>query len=214
MADSVQVIGVGGSLRADSTSRTALEVTLQGAQAAGSRTSLIWIRDLDLPLYSAEHSIPIKAAEFADNLYGCDALIWSTPTYHGSVSGSFKNAIDWLILLAEREPPYLSNKPIGLVATAGGVQGLQAINSMDFIARALRAWSIPLVQPVAQSWQTFGPDGQLNDQGVGAQLRALGAEVVRAARQFRAEGTCDYADERQFAGRRGRERAATGGSAI
>jgi FMN reductase len=117
-------------------------------------------------------------------------------------------------LLAEREPPYLSNKPIGLVATAGGVQGLQAINSMDFIARALRAWSIPLVQPVAQSWQTFGPHGQLNDQGVGAQLRALGAEVVRAARQFRAEGTCDYADERQFAGRPGRERAATGGSAI
>jgi len=30
------------------------------------------------------------------------------------------------------------------------------------------------------------------------QLRALGAEVVRAARQFQAEGTCDYADTRQF----------------
>lgn len=214
MANSVQVIGVGGSMRADSTSRTALEVTLQGAEAAGARPRLIWIRDLDLPLYSAEHSIPTKAADFAETLYGCDALIWSTPTYHGSVSGSFKNAIDWLILLAEREPPYLSNKPIGLVATAGGVQGLQAINSMDFIARALRAWSVPLVQPVAQSWQTFGPDGQLNDQGVGAQLRALGAEVVRAARQFRAEGTSDYADERQFAGRRAREHAGTGGSAI
>jgi len=28
--------------------------------------------------------------------------------------------------------------------------------------------------------------------------RTLGAEVVRAARQFRAEGTCDYADTRQF----------------
>jgi hypothetical protein len=26
----------------------------------------------------------------------------------------------------------------------------------------------------------------------------LGAEVVRAARQFQAEGTCDYADHRQF----------------
>jgi hypothetical protein len=29
---------------------------------------------------------------------------------------------------------------------------------------------------------------------VAGQLRALGAEVVRAARQFQAEGTCDYAD--------------------
>ena len=34
---------------------------------------------------------------------------------------------------------------------------------------------------------------------VAGQLRALGAEVVRAARRFRAEGTCDYADDRQFA---------------
>jgi hypothetical protein len=28
---------------------------------------------------------------------------------------------------------------------------------------------------------------------IGAQLRELGAEVVRAARQFQAHGTCDYA---------------------
>ncbi len=39
-----------------------------------------------------------------------------------------------------------------------------------------------MVQPVAQSWQSFGPDGQMNDQAVAAQLRALGAEVIRAAR--------------------------------
>ena len=61
-----------------------------------------------------------------DAVYACDAMIWSSPTYHGSVSGSFKNALDWLILLAERDPPYLTNKPVGLVTTAGGVQGLQA----------------------------------------------------------------------------------------
>jgi FMN reductase len=211
VADSIQVIGIGGSLRAASTSRTALEIALQGAETAGARSTMMWIRDIGLPSYSAEHSIPLKAVEFADAAYGCDAMIWSTPTYHGSISGSFKNALDWLILLAERDPPYLSNKPIGLVATAGGIQGLQAINSMDFIARALRAWSVPLVQPVAQSWQSFGEDGQLNDQAIGAQLRALGTEVFRAARQFRSEGTCDYADARQFAGGRAQEPAATGG---
>jgi FMN reductase len=127
-------------------------------------------------------------------VYNADALIWSCPTYHGSVSGSFKNALDWLILLAENDPPYLSNKPIGLVTTAGGVQGLQAVNTMDFIARALRGWSVPLVLPVAQSWQSFDPDGHLKDEAIAAQLRRLGAEVVRAARQFQADGTCDYAE--------------------
>jgi FMN reductase len=121
-------------------------------------------------------------------------MIWSSPTYHGSISGSFKNALDWLILLAERDPPYLTNKPIELVATAGGVQGLQAVNSMGFIVRALRGWAVPLVMPVAQSWRSFDPDGRLTDEAVAAQLRALAAEVVRAARQFQAEAPATTRD--------------------
>ena len=69
---------------------------------------------------------------------------------------------------------------------------------MDFIVRALRGWSVPLVLPVAQSWQSFDPDGRLVDEAVAGQLRGLGAEIVRAAGQFQADGTCDYADAWQF----------------
>jgi FMN reductase len=101
----------------------------------------------------------------------------------------------------------LSNKPIGLITTAGGVQGLQAVNTMEFIARSLRAWSVPLVLPVAQSWQSFDPDGHLKDEAVAAQLRRLGAEVVRAARQFQTDGTCDYADDAAMRPRDGSRRA-------
>jgi FMN reductase len=194
MVRTVRVVGVGGSLRAASTSRTALQVALDGAAASGADVTPLWVRDLDLPLYSAEHGPTPAAVRFADAVYDCDALIWSSPTYQGSVSGSFKNALDWLILLGDRDPAYLSNKPIGLITTAGGVQGLQAVNTMEFIARSLRGWSVPLVLPVSQSWQSFDPDGHLKDEAVAAQLRKLGAEVVRAARQFQAEGTCDYAD--------------------
>ena len=156
------VIGLGGSLRAASTSRAALQVTLEGAAAAGAATRLLWVRDLDLPLYTAEHSIPRSARELADTVYACDAMIWSSPTYHGSISGSFKNALDWLILLAERDPPYLSNKPVGLVATAGGVQGLQAVNSMEFIVRALRGWAVPVPfvprSVITNPWFEWGDD--------------------------------------------------------
>jgi FMN reductase len=199
MAGSVRVVGLGGSLRAGSTSLTALQKALDGAAAAGAHVRIIRVRELDLPMYTPERATPGSARAFADLMSASDAMVWSSPTYHGSVSGSFKNAIDWLILLADRDPPYLTNKPIGLVSTAGGVQGLQAVNSMDFIVRALRGWSVPLVLPVAQSWQTFDPDGRLTDEMVAAQLRELGAEVVRAARQFQADGTCDYADAVQFA---------------
>src|SRR5258708_11086821 len=133
LLSSRHIVGVGGSLRAGSTSRTALATALEGAAAAGARCRLIWVRDLDLPLYDAERSAPPEARQFAGPAYGCDAMIWSTPTYHGPVSGSFKNALDWLILLGERDPPYLTNKPVGLAATAAGVHRLQGINSLDFI---------------------------------------------------------------------------------
>jgi FMN reductase len=199
MTGAVQIVGLGGSLRAASTSRTALRAALEGSAAGGAGTQLMWVRDLDLPLYNAEHPIPPAAHQFADAVYSCDAMIWSSPTYHGSVSGSFKNALDWLILLAQRDPPYLTNKPVGLITTSGGVQGLQAVNSMDFIARALRAWTVPLVLAVPQSWQSFDPDGNIADQAIAAQLHGLGAEVVRAARQFQATGTCDYAEDTPFA---------------
>jgi FMN reductase len=199
VANSVRIIGLGGSLRAASTSRGALQVVLDAAAATGAEVQLLWIRDLRLPLYNADDEVPSVARDFAESVYDCDALVWSTPNYHGSVSGSFKNALDWLILLADRDPPYLSNKPIGLVTTAGGTHGLQAINSMDFIARALRGWSVPLVMPVAQSWRAFDEEGNLTDESIAAQLRAFGEEVARAARQFKTEGTCDYAQDRPYA---------------
>jgi len=90
VARTVRVVGLGGSLRAASTSLTALKAALEGATAFGAEVQLISVRDLGLPLYTSEHATPAGAHEFADAVYGCDALIWSSPTYHGSVSGSFK----------------------------------------------------------------------------------------------------------------------------
>jgi FMN reductase len=198
MPSSVQVVGLGGSMREGSTSLTALRTALDGAEGAAAQASLIGVRELDLPMYAPQRAVPGPAREFADTVYASDAMIWSTPTYHGSVSGSFKNALDWLILLAERDPPYLASKPVGLISTAGGPQGLQAVNSLHFIARALCGWSVPMVLPVAQSWQAFDPDGRLADEMVAGQLRELGAEVVRATRQFQVDGTCDYAEPTRF----------------
>ncbi len=89
MARQVRVVGLGGSLRAESTSRTALQTALDGAAASGAEVELLAIRDLGLPLYTAEHGIPQAAHEFAEAVYRGDAMIWSSPTYQGSVSGAF-----------------------------------------------------------------------------------------------------------------------------
>ena len=56
-------MGLGGSLRAASTSRTALEVALQATTAAGAHARLVWVRDLDLPLYTADLPVPRPVRE-------------------------------------------------------------------------------------------------------------------------------------------------------
>lgn len=83
--------------------------------------------------------------------------------YNGTISGSFKNALDWLKLLGDRNPPYLTDKVVGLISTAGGVQGLQAVNTMEFVVRALRGWAVPLVMPIAQAWKVFDEKGAPQD---------------------------------------------------
>lgn len=107
--------------------------------------------------------------------------------YNGTISGAFKNALDWLKLLDGRNPPYLTDKVVGLISTAGGVQGLQAVNTMEFVVRALRGWAVPLVLPIAQSWKAFDENGAAVDSRLTEQLHALGKEVARASCQFALE---------------------------
>jgi len=52
MATPVRIVGLGGSLRAESTSRSALQAALDGAAATGADVQLIGVRDLGLPLYT------------------------------------------------------------------------------------------------------------------------------------------------------------------
>jgi FMN reductase len=66
-----------------------------------------------------------------------------------------KNALDWLHALGSREPPFLHDQVIGLISAAGGTQGLQAINTMEFAVRALRGWAVPYVVPVASAYRVF-----------------------------------------------------------
>jgi FMN reductase len=87
-------------------------------------------------------------------------------------------------LLGDRKPPYLTDKVVGLISTAGGVQGLQAVNTMEFAVRALRGWAVPLVMPIAQAWKAFEEKGNPVDPQLTEQLHALGREVARGSCQL------------------------------
>jgi FMN reductase len=203
MAD-LKIIGLGGSLRAASRSRAALEVALDGAAVAGAASELLDLRTLELPMFNPEHETdpPPRVASMIDACYEADGLLWSSPMYNGSVSGAFKNAIDWLHVLGSRDPPFLHDKVIGLISAAGGTHGLQVINTMDFAVRSLRGWAVPYAVPASGAMGAFDGSGAVTDEGIELQLRTLGAEVVRVSTRFaerpapHRQAECDEAAER------------------
>ena len=183
---SLSIVGLGGSLASASRSLAALQKALDGAEAAGASVRLLDLRALDLPMYDPEDEEPaVPARELIESCYAADGMLWSSPLYQGTVSGAFKNALDWLHPLGRRDPPYLHDKVIGLISAAGGVQGLQAINAMEFSVRALRAWAVPYVVPVGAAARVFDASGLIADETVERQLTMLGEEVVRVAGRFR-----------------------------
>jgi FMN reductase len=203
MARALKIVGLGGSLARVSTSRAALQIALEGAAGAGAETALLDLRELDLPMYDPDDDeTPAAASQLIEASYGADGMLWSSPMYQGTISGAFKNALDWLHALGAREPAFLHDEVIGLISAAGGTHGLQAINTMEFATRALRGWAVPYVVPVPTAARVFDQEGRIRDASIELQLRSLGAEVVRVAHRFTADPTlhraseCDEAAER------------------
>ena len=185
MTRALTIVGLGGSIARVSRSRAALQLALEGAAEAGAVTTLLDLRELQLPMYNADEETPTEAvSQLLEACYAADGMIWSSPMYQGTISGALKNALDWLRPLGDRDPPYLHDEVIGLVSAAGGTQGLQAINTMEFAVRSLRGWAVPYVVPVAAAWRVFDDGGQVNDDAIAVQLKTLGSEVVRVAKRF------------------------------
>src|ERR671921_1675012 len=167
----LHVVGIGGTLREGSTSLLALKKALRAAEEAGATTEFLDLRDLDLPLY--EPGKPLEGCgenvkEVVEAMRGADAMIWSTAAYHGTLAGVTKNALDFAQFTArDEENPYLQDKVVGLVATAGGgMAAVNAITAMINVVHALRGVVAPLSVPVTQSWKVFDEEGNIHDDGV------------------------------------------------
>ena len=195
VTERLTIVGLGRSLARASRSLAALQVALDGAAEAGASTKLLDLRELDLPMYDPndEREPPPAASTLIEACYGADGMLWSSPMYQGTISGAFKNALDWLHALGSREPQFLHDEVIGLISAAGGTQGLQAINTMEFGVRALRGWAVSYVIPVASAFRVFDSEGRVTDESVELQLRTLGAEVVRVAGRFANDATAQRA---------------------
>jgi FMN reductase len=144
MAPTVTLLG--GSLREHSRSRALLQNSLAFAKQRGIDAQLLDLRDLDLPMFLPDRTLddyPIgKQAAIAHLLEAyrrAQAMIWACPTYHGTVSGVFKNALDFAELLARDARPYLQGCAVGIIT----VNDTTTLTAMSHCVHELRAWLAP-----------------------------------------------------------------------
>lgn len=93
----------------------------------------ISVRTLDLPNFDYAHANHVNAQKFKQLIIQADGVLIISPEYHGCISGSLKNALDYLRF-------EFTDKPLGVFATAGSVKsGANAVNTLRNIGRSLQA---------------------------------------------------------------------------
>jgi len=191
--EAVHVLGIGGTTRRQSGSERALRIAAGAARELGAAVELIVGRALLLPIYDPENPArsPAAAALVAA-LRRADAVLISSPGYHGTVSGMVKNALDYAEDLRGDERPYLSGLPVGCIAVAGGWQSsVSTLHTLRTCAHALRGWPTPLGAALNAAGPLFEEaTGTCIDDTARSQLETVGRQVV----EFAASRAHDLAD--------------------
>jgi chromate reductase len=132
----MKILGVSGSLRADSHNTALLRCA---ARHLPDGVELeVWDGLRDIPPYDEDIDVdpaPPAVAAFRAALAGADAVLFSTPEYNSSIPGQLKNALDW----ASR--PFatnvLRNRPVAVVGASTGAFG--AVWAQAELRKVLRA---------------------------------------------------------------------------
>ncbi|GAA2268370.1 hypothetical protein GCM10010415_37460 [Streptomyces atrovirens] len=139
------VVLLSGSLRAGSTSDRVAQWCARRVTAKGATARVFTGSELDFPAYrpglAACHE---GVAGFLDELRRADGVVLVSPTYHASISGLLKNALD-AVNDIDGPQPLLDGRAIGTVAVGAGPQGAATtLTTLRTIAHALRGWPAPL----------------------------------------------------------------------
>jgi len=132
----LKVLGVGSSLRNGASSTNALDIALNFAKKQGAETRLLDLKQTRLSLYDpTENQSNFEINKVKNDVNWSDALILSTPDYHGSMSGAMKNFLDYF--WAE-----FAGKTFGYICSSHE-KGLTAMDQMRTAVRQCYGWSMP-----------------------------------------------------------------------
>jgi FMN reductase len=188
MSSSPLIVGLGGTPRADSTTERCLRLALDRAQDLGCRTRMISGPTLPTDIYEFDPAVRTpEAAALIQALRDADGLILASPSYHGSISGLLKNALDYAEDLRQDSRVYLQDRAVGCIVCAEGAQALgSTLMAMRSVVHALRGWPTPFGAAVHTAVRPFDGQGRVVDETVRRACETVAEEVVTFARRWTA----------------------------
>jgi FMN reductase len=181
-----RITAIGGSAEENSSTLSILKYTASQLISMGADVTVIDIREFNLPMYSYPRSgmtTDKKLSDFMRIISSSDGYLFASPEYHGTVSAAFKNIIDHFELLAENNPPYLTGKPVGLIAAAGAENaGYNTLQTMMNIVHSLRGIVAPSSLAVGSANNHVSPGGEIINESLTRKLNRLAAELYDLSR--------------------------------
>lgn len=187
-----RVVGLAGSLRAESATRMAVRYALKGAEEDGAKAELLDLAEYGLPFLGREREEPGASAveRFRADLRAADGIVLGSPEIHGSFSGVLKNALD---LTGSDE---FEGKMVGLVAVAGGQMGAgETLSQLRAVGRSLHAWVVPDQVSIGDSSNAFNQRGEPTRPEIGNRLRSVGRQVAHFAYLHKCENHIQFVRE-------------------
>ena len=89
-----------------------------------------------------------------------EGQVWVSPERHGTVTGVFKNQIDWLPLEDGSVRP-TQGRTLAVMQVSGGSQSFNVVNTLRVLGRWMRMITIPNQSSVAKAWQEFDQHGRM-----------------------------------------------------
>lgn len=132
----LRVLGVGSSMRKESFGTETLRIVLGKVKENGAETRLLNLFETPLPIYSSSiNSDNRLIRQVSDLVNWADAFILSTPDYHGSMSGSLKNFLDYFW-------SEFAGKTFGYICSSHE-KGLTVMDQIRTAIRQCYGWSLP-----------------------------------------------------------------------
>jgi chromate reductase len=174
----MKVLGISGSLRADSHNSRLLDAA--GNLLPGDAELVVWRGLKEVPPYDEDDRLaggdPPAIADLKQAIGDADVILIATPEYNHSIPGVLKNALDWVSRPLAESP--VRGKPVAVIGASTGMFGaVWAQAELRKVMGALGGRVLDRELPVAKAHA----DGALDDADLREVLAELLAELCAEA---------------------------------